>query len=225
MKPPIAIDLLEIVGYANVLLDSMLPSVVPPVFRLKGKPDVAFVPPYVFNAGYLCNATALSAPELKALEQHQEITLFADEPLAARRDFELWLDQNRHQHYEPRAHAHAKLLALAKEHIRKAGQALKDGNTADAERFSNVALCADDRLVEPLAIKAALRRLKSDATGEKLMTKLAVPRMTEGVFRKLVDFYCSTLPSARAGCAPATQPLPDLLSRRPMQGMAGMQPA
>ena len=180
MKSPVPIDRLEIVGYANVLLDSMLPSVVPPVFRLKGNPDEAFVPPYVFNAGYLCNATALSASELKALEQNQEITLFDGEPLAAQRDFELWLDQARHRHYEPRTQAHATLLALAKDHIQKAEQALKEGKTADAERFSGVALCADDRLVEPLAIKAALRRLRKDATGEGLMTKLAAPRMSEG---------------------------------------------
>src|ERR1039458_3440709 len=216
MKSPVPIDGLEIVGYANVLLDSMLPSIVPPVFRLKGNPDEVFVPPYVFNAGYLCNATALSGSELKALEQNQEITPFEGEPLAAQRDFELWLDQTRDRHYEPRTQAHATLLALAKDHIHKAEQALKEGKTADAERLSGVASCADDRLVEPLAIKAALRRLRKDTTGEKLITKLAAARMTEGVFRKLVDFYCSALAPARPACAPATQPLPDLFSVRVM---------
>jgi hypothetical protein len=218
-------DGLEIVGYANVLLDSMLPSIVPPVFRLKGNPDEVFVPPYVFNAGYLCNATALSGSELKALEQNQEITPFDGEPLAAQRDFELWLDQARHRHYQPRTQAHATLLALAKDHIQMAEQALKDGKTADAERFSGVASCADDRLVEPLAIKAALRRLRKDTTGEGLMTKLAASRMTEGVFRALVDFYCSALAPARTAYAPATQPLPDLFSIRYMFRMAERHPA
>jgi hypothetical protein len=213
-------DGLEIVGYANVLLDSMLPSIVPPVFRLKGNPDKVFVPPYVFNAGHLCNATALSASELKALEQNQEITPFDGEPLAAQREFELWLDQARHRHYEPRAQAHATLLALAKENIQKAEQALKDGKTADAERLSGIASCADDRLVEPLAIKAALRRLMKDTTGEGLMTKLAASKMTEAVFRRLVDFYCSALASTCTACAPATQPLPDLFAVRHMFRMA-----
>jgi hypothetical protein len=225
MKSPVPIDGLEIVGYANVLLDSMLPSIVPPVFRLKGNPDEVFVPPYVFNAGYLCNATALSASELKALEENREITLLEGEPFAAQRDFELWLDQARHRHYEPRTQADATLLALAKDHIQKAEQALKDGKTADAERLSGVASCADDRLLEPLAIKAALRRLRKDATGEGLMTKLAASRMTEGVFRTLVDFYCSALASACAACAPATQPHPDLLSVRPMYRVAEILPA
>ena len=225
MKQPVPMDGLEIVGYANVLLDSMLPSIVPPVFRLKGNPDEVFVPPYVFNAGYLCNATALSGSELKALEQNQEITPFDGEPVAAQRDFELWLDQARHLHYEPRTQAHATLLALAKDHIQKAEQALKDGKTADAERLSGVASCADDRLVEPLAIKAALRRLRKDTTGEGLMTKLAASKMTEAVFRRLVDFYCSALAPAREAGAPATQPLSDLLSVRVMFHMADMHPA
>jgi hypothetical protein len=225
MKSPIAIDLLEIVGYANVLLDTMLPSVVPPVFRLKGKPDEAFVPPYIFNAGFLCNATAISASELKALEQNQEITLFDGDPLAARRDFELWLDQARQRHYEPRTQAHATLLALAIENIQKAERALQDGDTADAERFSSIALCADDRLVEPLAIKAAIRRLKKDPTGERLMTKIAAPRMSKSGFRTLVDSYCSPLPSPRKGCTPANQTLTDIVSGGPMFGMAEMRPA
>jgi hypothetical protein len=216
MKPPVLIDGLEIVGYATVLLDTMLPSVVPPVFRLKGEPDQAFVPPYFFNAGCLYNATALSSSELAALEQKGEITLFADDPVDPRPGFELWVDQARQRLYQPRAQAHAALLALAKDYIQKAEQALNDGQTADAERFSGVALCADDRLVEPLAIKAALRRLRKDATGEGLMAKLAAPRMTAGAFGKLVDAYCSVSAPARAAGPPASQPLPDLFSVRPM---------
>ncbi len=225
MNSPIAIDLLEIVGYANVLLDTMRPSVVPSIFRLKGNLDEAFVPPYIFNGGYLCNATALSASELKALEENQAITLFATGPFAARRDFELWVDFAGQQHYDPRTQAHATLLALAKEYIEKSGQALQDGNTAEAEQFSGIALCADDRLVEPLAIKAAIRRLKKDTTGEGLMTRIAAPRMSEAGFRRLVDSYCSALPPDRAGCAPANQRHPDFFSIRPMFRMAEMQPA
>jgi hypothetical protein len=224
MKPPVALDLLEIVGYANVLLDTMLPSVVAPVFRLKGNADETYVPPYSFNAGYLCNATKLTASELKALAQNEDITLFEGPPFPAQRDFELWLDHTRGRHYEPRTQAHATLLALAKDNIQNAGQALKEGRTADAERFSGVALCADDRLVEPLAIKAALRRLRNDATGEGLMTKLAAPSMSEGGFRKLVDAYCAAGPSACTGVAPDNQPLADLFSDRPMFRIAEMPP-
>ena len=117
------------------------------------------------------------------------------------------------------------LLALAKDHIQKAEQALKEGKTADAERLSGIASCADDRLVEPLAIKAALRRLSKDAAGEKLMTKLAAPRMTEGVFRTLVDFYCSALALGRTACVPVTEPLPDISCIGHMFHMAEMHPA
>ncbi len=225
MKSPVLIDSLEIVGYAAVLLDTMLPSVVPPIFRPKGKPDEALVPPYFFNGGYLHNATVLSASELTALEQKGEITLLAGEPTDARPDFELWVDQARHRLYQPRAEAHAALLALAKDHVQKAERALNDGQTADAERFSGVALCADDRLVEPLAIKAALRRLSKDATGEGLMAKLAAPRMTAGAFGKLVDAYCSVSASPGAARPPASQSLPDLPPVRAMLRVAARHPA
>lgn len=196
MKTPILIEGLEIVGYANVLLDTMLPSVVPPIFRRKANPEEVFVPPYLFNAGYLCNATGISASELQELEQKEEITLFAVEPFAAHRDFELWLDQGGQLHYEPRSQADETLLALAKDHIQKAEQALSEGKPDEAERFSSVALCADDRLIEPLAIKAAVRRLRKDFTGEGLMTTLAGPRITERGFRILVDKYCSIQPES-----------------------------
>jgi len=220
MKSPVPVDNLEIVGYANVLLDTMLPSVVPPVFRLRSDPGQVFVPPYVFNAGHLCNATILPASEFEALKSNREITLFDGAPLPAQRDFELWLDQARDVHYEPRIEAHAALLTLAKEHIQKAEQALKGGKTSEAERLSGIASCADDRLLEPLAIKAALRRLRKDGTGEGLMIKLAASKMTEAVFRRLVDFYCSTVALAPTAGAPAAEALPDLFAVRHMFRMA-----
>jgi len=225
MKPPVPIDGLEVVGYATVLLDTMLPSVVPPVFRLKGKPDEAFVPPFLLNEGYLWNATALSASELAALQRKGEITLFPGEPFPARHDFELWVDQDRKLHYEPRAEAQAALLAIAKDHIQKAEQALKEGRAEDAERFSGIALCADDRLIEPLAIKAALRRARDDATGEELMAKLAAPRVTKGAFRRMVDGYCSPSGPAPAACLPATQTRSERLSVRPMLRVAALRAA
>ena len=57
MRIPWNVEDLEIVGYADVLDETMLPSVVPPVFRIKAEPQRAFLPPYSLNAGFLCNAT------------------------------------------------------------------------------------------------------------------------------------------------------------------------
>lgn len=222
MKSPLYINELEIVGYANVLTEAMLPSVVPPVFRLRADPDQAFVPPYLFNMGCLCNATQLSGSEVKSLAQNREITLFDGPPIEAQRDFELWLDQAGDRHYEPRQQADATLLALAQDYIQKAEEALKNNNMAEVERFCGIAVCADDRLVEPLAIKAVLRRRKNDQTGVQLMVKLAAPMMTERAFLRLVDSYSSILASVHLAPVQAEQTPYDLFSFRIMLGMAKM---
>ena len=67
MAAPLNVNELDIVGYANVLKENMLPTVVPPVFRLKADPQRAFVPPYSFNAGFLCDATEVPQSELLEL--------------------------------------------------------------------------------------------------------------------------------------------------------------
>lgn len=225
MKSPIAIDVLEIVGFANVLLDTMLPSIVPPIFRLKGNNEELYVPPYMFNAGHLCNATVISHSELMALQSAQEVTLFDTKPFAAGRDFELWLDLERKPHYKPRGLAHEALLVLAKKYIQKAEEALENGNMTDAERFSSIALCADDRLIKPLAIKAAICRINGDSSGEKLMAKLSAPRLCEDDFRRLVDPYYSKTPSNRTDGDKAYKTPSDLSSTRPMRSVAALHPA
>jgi hypothetical protein len=225
VRTPFPISDLEIVGYANLLAETMLPSIVPPIFRRRDNPDEVFVPPYLFNGGHLCNATALSDDEISALAQNGEVTLFRGEPLAAMTGFELWLDQQGQSHYEPRAEADAHLLAIAQGHIAKAEEALRNGNRQEAERYCAVALCADDRLVDPLAIKAAIRRLDADATGEQLMAKMAAPRVTERPFRAMVNAYAALPRSAPAGAAPAPKPGSDLSGRRPMYGVAALRSA
>jgi hypothetical protein len=104
MASPQNIDDLEVVGYANALKESMLPSVVPPVFRLKIDCNRTFVPPYSFNAGLLYNSTELPQTELRDRSEAGEITLFA-EPFPARTGFELWIDQSFHENYEPKYEA------------------------------------------------------------------------------------------------------------------------
>jgi len=78
MPTPWDVDDLEIVGYGNVLSDDMLPSIVPPVFRLRSAAKRALLPPYSFNVGFLCNATEVSQSELEDLRVSNEITLFHD---------------------------------------------------------------------------------------------------------------------------------------------------
>ncbi|MDP3000886.1 MAG: hypothetical protein Q8N47_25610 [Bryobacterales bacterium] len=179
---------LEIIGYAEVLRETMLPSVVPPVFRLKADHQRALLPPYSFNAGFVCNATEVPAQELDALRDAHEITLF-DDALPAQPGYELWVDQGFAYHYERRDQADANLGRIAAASIGQAEAALKAWNLEEAERLAGVAISADDRRVEPLAIKAAIRRREGNATGESLMADLAAPVLAERLFSLLVDGY------------------------------------
>ena len=212
MATPWNLDDLEIVGYADVLKETMLPSVVPPVFRLKTDAQRAFLPPYSFNAGFLCNATEVPRSELEELRDSREITLF-DNAFTARAGFELWVDQSFQWHYQRLDEVKRKLRAIAEEAIRNAEDALRRDDRQQAERLSGVAISADDRRVEPLAIKAAIRRIQRNSTGERLMAELAAPVMEERLFNLLVDDYCASREQSTPA-VPASSP------RRPMHGVA-----
>ena len=216
MPSPWHVNQLEIVGYAEVLKETMLPSVVPPVFRLKTDPGRALLPPYSFSGGYLCNATEVAPPELEALRDAREITLF-DSPLQAQPGYELWVDQRFAWHYEPRAQVDKTLGQIATDSITQAEAALNEGKLEQAERLCSVAISAHDTRVEPLAIKAAIRRMQRNTTGESLMAELAAPALDERSFTQLVNNYC------RAAQEP-TQPPPCRHSRRWMQGVAALAP-
>ena len=196
MPSPWHVNELEIVGYAEVLKETMLPSVVPPAFRLRTDPGRALLPPYSFSGGYLCNATEVAPPELAALRDAREITLF-DNPFPAQPGHELWVDQRFAWHYEPRAQVDKTLGQIATDSIRQAGAALKEGKLREAERLCGVAISADDTRVEPLAIKAAIRRMQGNTTGESVMAELAAPVLDERSFTQLVNNY----PEAPCGFA------------------------
>jgi hypothetical protein len=208
------VDDLEIVGYGNVLNDDMLPSIVPPVFRLRSDTKRALLPPYFFNAGFLCNATEVSQSELEDLRDSNEITLF-DDAFPASAGFELWIDQTSQWHYQPRDEANRELSRIAAEAIENATDALHRGNLKEAERLSGVAISADDKRVEPLAIKAAIRRAQGNSAGERLMAELAAPVLEERLFKLLVDDYCRG-----AAWKQPTEAVPPPVTHRPMQGIA-----
>ena len=191
MEAPWNLDDLEIVGYANVLKETMLPSVVPPVFRLKADVQRAFLPPYSFNAGFLCNAAEVPRSELEELRDSREITLF-DDAFPARAGFELWVDQSFQWHYQPLDTAKHELHRIADEAVQNAADALRRDDLLQAERLSSIAISANDRRVEPLAIKAAIRRLQGNKAGEQLMAELAAPALEERLFNLLVDDYCAS---------------------------------
>ena len=211
METPWNLDDLEIVGYADVLKETMLPSVMPPVFRLKADAQRTLLPPYSFNAGFLYNATEIPRSELEDLSGSREITLF-DDAFPAHAGFELWVDESFQWHYQPLDEAKRHLRDIADKAIRSAEGALRRDDLRQAERLSGVAISADDRRVEPLAIKAAIRRIQKNKTGEQLMAELAAPVLEERLFNLLVnDYYASW-----------QQPTPAVLDSRPRRPMSNV---
>ena len=188
MKPPRQIVDLEVIGYAEVLTKSLLPAIVPPVFALRSDPSVVLLPPYRINDGDLWNATSVSLSEAKSLAGAREITL-NPRSIPAVVGYEMFVDQNFKVHYEPRYRVEDQLATIFVESIHLAKKALTLGDLQDAEYHANVALAADDRIVTPIVIKAAIRRRQRDASGERLMAKLVAGKLNGAEFQLLVDQY------------------------------------
>lgn len=200
MTPPLPVNELEILGYSNVLTKNALPSVVAPVFALRSDPERTFLPPYLFNAGSLCNSTEVPHSELRDLAASNRITLF-EQAFPARADFDLWIDESFRTHYERRGEAKRNLQVIAEGAISRADKALRAGDWDQAEVLAGTAISADDRQIAPLVIKAAIRRKKGDLAGERLMARLAERTVQPIMFEQLVSLYVSgpqIKPAARA---------------------------
>jgi hypothetical protein len=185
MASPHRIADLEVVGYATVLKDTILPSPVAPIFRVKSDPARIVFPPYHFADGQVWNATESEPQELKSLADKGEITVF-ETALPASPGLDLWVDQEHQPHYEIRAKARETLRRIALDHIQKAREAFKQGQYEQANRYCGVALSADDRLVDALAIKAAICRARNDLHGERVMQKMAAPSISTDAFQQLM---------------------------------------
>ncbi len=106
-----------------------------------------------------------------------------------RADHELWVDQAFDRHYETRHDVEQTLRRIASDSIRQAEAAFAQGRHDEAERPCGIAISADDRRIEPLALKAAIRRTQGNATGESQMAELASRVMDEPSFFALVSRY------------------------------------
>jgi hypothetical protein len=193
---------LEIIGYADNRDETMLPAIVPPVFRSISNPDVVLVPPFAVRFDVVARATQLSFAEAESLRDRQELTFFPASPRHAQPDHELWLRRNGEVVYQPALEARRELDLLCKLATRRAQLALAEGEMADAEAAASEAILSNDRSVAAFAIKAAIRRKLGKPNGERLMAELAGNLLDSDDFGSLVDRYCSSM---RALSAPPIQ--------------------
>ena len=206
---------LEIVGYAAALPDTMLPAVVPPVFRLKRDQSHILLPPFTIKDRAVHGATSIRCHEMDALCEAEEVTTLP-EPIEPQMNHELWVGLDCQVHYDEVSTASAKLRKIAMERIELATEALRAGNFDDAQEHSRTALCADDRLMEPLAITAAIGQKKGQPGQERLMAKLAEGYLTPTGFAHLVAGYSELTKNV-------PNPAPDLFSGHPMAGIAAIR--
>ena len=191
MANPLRVQDLNIVGYANVLPQTMLPSIVPPIFCLRSKPDRFFVPPYSFNNGHLYDAGEISNFELTALADDREVTIFP-EGFSAKVGYELYVDEEFQHHYQTREKVNASLDEIADRSIAEAKIALIQRDFKKADRLAGVAISANDRKFESLVIKAAVDRALGDSAGERLMASIAQRLVSITYFNQMVDDYYKT---------------------------------
>ncbi|MDZ4799368.1 MAG: hypothetical protein SGI92_14485 [Bryobacteraceae bacterium] len=180
---------LEVIGYGNVLTSTMLPSVEPPVYRFRDDPDQILVPPFSLHGNLVIGATIISGQEAETLACRGDMTLF-ESSFAAQPGFLLWIDLSGNARYELRRVAEAELGRIADDALAKAEHELLRDLDA-AEHWSGVALSADDRRIEPVALKAAVLIRRGDHTSAEYLATLLPPSATRRTFEKLVQEYLS----------------------------------
>jgi hypothetical protein len=195
MMGPVAIERLQVVGYADVLSNTVLPSIVPPIFAMTTDPDLILLPPFQIQGDSVWNAKVVSRAEAEAMQRAQEITLF-EQPLSAHVDHQMYVDLDLCHHYLPKERADTALAEIASRNLHLAQAAFQRGDLEKAEKHAGIAFCADDRNVSPLVIKAAIRRLRNNRAGEQLMASIAAPWLDESDFAALVDRHLSEARSA-----------------------------
>lgn len=202
---------LEIIGYGDVLPHSMLPAIVPPVFRSISNPAVVLVPPYALHFDTVAGATIISAEEAGHLGASEELTLFLDPPIQSQPGHSLWLRRDGTREYQPFYDVRHELDRQSADAVGRATKALSAGDLAAAEAAASEAILCNDRRADAFAIKAAIRRIKNNPVGEELMADLArtlcnpeafeaqVARFTNTATKKPLPGRAANLPSPLSG--------------------------
>jgi hypothetical protein len=195
---------LEIIGYADSRDETMLPAIVPPVFRSIADSSTVLVPPYTLEFATVIDATRISMEEADHLGAVGELTLTPSSRKPAQPGFQLWLSRDGELIYQPLDEASLTLSRLSEQAVQRATKELREGNLDLAEESASEAILSDDRRVEAYAIKAAICRRLSDHPGEELMAELARPLFEASAFGTLVDHYFVLTPRVGKNTAPAT---------------------
>ena len=177
---------LEVIGFANELLPSLVPAILPPVFRYVSDRDRVLVPPFSLSGGYVVEPAEISTLELTRYVDSREITLL-ESPFLAKPNHELWADTELRLHYEPRTQSRASLAAIDRESLAKAKSAFHRAEFENAEKLAGIAFCANERSWEALVVKAAIFRMRGEHADVDVMTELAQRLISRDEFLQRVN--------------------------------------
>ena len=206
-----SIDTLEVVGYADVLTDSHIPSIVPPVFRSKEHQDRFLLPPFAIRGNMVCGAVVSNRAEFDFLIQTGRITGFVDHPIPGRINCTLWVDEWRKPHYERDTRAEKNLQKLSEQYYNEAETCIKEGEIDQAEQFCNKAISANGNHISSWAMKAGILLTRGQQDRADMLAETVTHLCSQTDFYRLAE--------------QVTEALDDLKqdSISPMCGVAGME--
>jgi hypothetical protein len=199
---------LEIAAY-GAITQAMTPTIVEPVFRIKGREDEYLCGPYRITNTVILGGNIRNRKELDLRVAQSEMTWLPKPIPDIQNDWALWVDQEMKVHYQPRREVEQALSEFAKQCIKEAHDCLRSGDLDSANRLAGTAIAADDRMPEPLAIKATIRDLqgntKAAARFRKALKKINTPRWRHTARVKNNTgihsvFYGETIPPIGATC-------------------------
>lgn len=169
----IPLSQLDVVGYADVLPAGHGPVVVPPVFCTRTEPARYHVPPFQIAGNWLLDPQVISRNEADELACQGELTLPDGFRREAQPDHRLWVDLDGILRYEPALVVGQQLQARFRQQLDIAEAALRAGELERAEKAAGIALAAQDRAVEPMALLAACHALRGEGAEVALMKESA----------------------------------------------------
>ncbi len=175
MSEPIALADLQVIGYADVLPDELLPRAVPPVYGLRREPGVVILPPYRLAGSILTDAFTTDGDEFERTIARGEATALP--PFNAAPERILWIDAQGRPHYDRESVAVETLRREARRCIKDACAMLLQDDQESLGRalsLADSAMAADESCLDALLVKAFVFEEREDALTDELAQVAAV---------------------------------------------------
>ena len=187
------IDNLEVVGFADFIVNTSVPRRVAPIFKFKND-DRGFVfPPFRLIDELILGGKLGSEADFVGLIEERNATKLL-EPIDAQRSGMLWIDENLEVHYGIQEQQNKILIDLAVKRLLVGYRAFELGDFQTALSCARWASAANQRSLNALVLEAAIYRISDNESGLKLIKQMSTD-VPDGNFfnedvRRLVRLHC-----------------------------------